>query len=63
MCLSKAVSRGQEVRTESSQASDMMVKANQGSWGGGESVDTTDPFYVNDRRSGFKDKRQITIRE
>ncbi|XP_066135882.1 nuclear autoantigen Sp-100-like isoform X2 [Saccopteryx bilineata] len=38
MCLPESVSRGQETRTESSQASDMMVKATHGSWGG----DTSD---------------------
>lgn len=51
MCFSEGTSRGQRARAESSQASDIMGKAAQGSWGGGCSLDTTDPGYVLDQSS------------
>lgn len=57
MCLSKAVSRGQEVRTESSQASDMMVKANQGSWGG-DTMDTGSNSTLEKHSEKRREKRR-----
>ncbi|KAM8790683.1 nuclear autoantigen Sp-100 isoform 2-T3 [Rhynchonycteris naso] len=57
MCLPESVSGGQEARTESSQASDMMVKATQVSWGG-DTMDIGSNSTLEKHNGKIREKRR-----